>query len=481
MTELEKLNEIPVYHYFLEISKIPRGSGNREAIAEYVAKTLRELGAESYIDREKNVIARVKASEGCENAPVVMLQGHLDMVAEKDECSDHDFRKDPLHLILEGDNLHADHTTLGADDGTAVALMMALAGDRTLVHPELELVFTSDEETGMDGAMGLDLSASKAKYLLNLDNESEAVFTVSCAGGARFNGEIPLAREEKTGTVYEIEVRSKVGGHSGTEIHWDRPNTNMVAAELLLDLFENDAELGFLSIRGGLADNAIPMRTVLCVMTEKPFDLPALEAKYRQEYATTDDNVTFTILSKKPSEKAAAVTGACLKNLIEYAVMLPNGTIDFNHEIKDLTETSLNFGIFETTEDRFIARTCVRSSVESKKERLLKRLSFMTEKCGGTWGIEGSHPGWAYKKDSKFRDEAVRLWNEMYPENPAKVVAIHAGLECGILLDKKPDLDIIAIGPTAHAIHTPKETLSVSSVARVEAFVKRFLSEIAKW
>lgn len=478
MGVLSELEPKEVFRVFEEISAIPRGSGNMQAISDYVKSECEKAGAKTVQDRKLNVIAVLPASEGYEDAPAVMLQGHMDMVAEKTPDSDHDFKKDPLRLTVEGDFIRADKTTLGADDGVAVAYMIALLQDRDLKHPKLECVFTTDEETGMFGAEAIDLSGCEAKYLLNLDNEAEGVFTVSCAGGARFEGVLPVKRVPKSGVKSRITVESGKGGHSGTEIKYDRPNTNVVAGQLLYDLRKDVPGLALVSLNGGLMDNAITTKTELTVLSDQPLELGAYEAVFKAEFESTDD--TVSIRSEVLSENAAedVFSPDALDNVLFLFLASPNGAVAYNHKISGLVETSLNQGIVKTTDDGFVFRVSVRSSVASKKERLLEKLGLIVKRAGGVSSVSGNYPGWAYKAESAFRDRAVSLWNELYPEKPAVIKAIHAGLECGLLLEKKPDLDILSIGPSALYIHTPKERVLISSVRRVYGFITALLEQM---
>ena len=448
-----------------------------KGISDYVRAECEKAGASVRTDALLNVIAVLPATPGYEDAPAVMLQGHMDMVAEKTADSAHDFKKDPLTLTVEGDWIRADKTTLGADDGVAVAYMLALLNDRALKHPRLECIFTTDEETGMFGAEGIDLSDLQAKLLLNLDNEAEGVFTVSCAGGSRFEGVLPLERELKRGVLSKIVVESMKGGHSGTEIKYDRPNTNVVAGELIADLSASESGFGLFSFDGGLMDNAITTKTEAVVLSEKPLDLSREEKRFQEEFESTDDTVSIRSEVVQIDAEANVLTKETLENLLFVFLVSPNGAVAYNHKIKGLVETSLNRGIVKTEAERILIRSSVRSSVSSRKERLLDRLSRIVGKAGGTSSVSGNYPGWAYRVQSDFRDRAVTLWNRMYPEKPARIEAIHAGLECGLLLEKKPDLDILSVGPDAWYIHTPKEQVSVSSVGRLYRFIRRLLEE----
>ena len=478
MGVLCELEPKDVINYFEAISRIPRGSGNMKAISDFVKAECEKAGAVTVQDGLLNVIARKSATPGRENVPAVMLQGHLDMVAEKEADSAHDFKTDPLSLRVEGDWIKADRTTLGADDGIAVAFMLALLHDESLSHPALEYVFTTDEETGMFGAVALDLSGSKAKYLLNLDNEAEGVFTVSCAGGGRFKGSLPIRREHKTSPLWKIIVRSEKGGHSGTEIKFDRPNTNIVAEELIAALYERDADFALVSVSGGLMDNAIPTRTEILAAAKDLSDLPELEKQFRLEFASTDDNVSFEASLEKECADSAVFSKESFEDALFLFRALPNGATAYHHKIEGLVDTSLNHGILQTEEDRLVIHYSVRSSITSRKQKLLKKLAAILTRAGGSYEVSGDYPGWAYREDSPLREQAISVWNTLYPEHPAMVEAIHAGLECGLLLEKKPELDAISFGPTALDIHTPKERVSVSSIERSYAFLKKLLESI---
>lgn len=478
MGALSGLDPGDVLQYFEAISRIPRGSGNMQTISDYVKAECEKAGAVTVQDGSLNVIARKKATPGRENAPVVMMQGHLDMVAEKEADSTHDFKKDPISLRVDGDWIKADGTTLGADDGIGVAFMLALLHDDTFSHPALECVFTTDEETGMFGAVALDLSGSKAEYLLNLDNEAEGVFTVSCAGGARFRGTLPIRRAEKSGRLWKIIVKSGKGGHSGTEIKFDRPNTNVVAEELIAALSERDPDFALVSVSGGLMDNAIPTRTEIEAMVNDLSCLPELENQFRLEFASTDDNVTFEAVLENERADAAVFSKESLDDALFIFMACPNGATAYHHKIEGLVDTSLNQGILRTEEDVLEIHFSVRSSLSSRKQKLLKKLSAILTRAGGSYEISGDYPGWAYREDSPLREQVISVWNALYPERPAVVEAIHAGLECGLLIEKKPELDVVSFGPTALDIHTPKERVSVSSIGRFHAFLKKLLESI---
>lgn len=333
------LKQSRVLYYFSEISRIPRGSGNMEAIGRFVYEKALSFGLEAMTDEFHNVVARVPATKGYENAPVVMLQGHLDMVAEKTPDSNHDFLHDPIELILEGDILHANKTTLGGDDGVAVAMMLAIMEDKSLEHPELECVFTVDEETGMNGAQGLDTSVLKAKYLVNMDNEYESDFIVSCAGGAGIMGILSVPQEdhiEVSGRKVLVTLSSELGGHSGTEIHRNRPNTNHLFGKLLRKLSDDGVCYHLVSINGGRLDNAICTHTEAVIVTNDSVDSEKIEAFLQADFVNSDDHPHVTFETVKEDTTMSAISDEKRDWLVETLLSLPNGVVSFSEDIEGL-------------------------------------------------------------------------------------------------------------------------------------------------
>lgn len=468
------------FDYFEAISRIPRGSGNTDAISKYIYDEAVRLGYEARRDGHNNVVVHAPASPGYEDAPTVMLQGHVDMVCEKGPESTHDFKKDPLKLILEGDYLRADDTTLGGDDGAAVCMMLMILKDRSLPHPALECVFTTDEETGMYGADGLDCSDLHAKYLINLDNEIEDSFVVACAGGARFEADVPVTRHPVTMPAYRLTVQTELGGHSGMFIHKNRPNANLVLAKWLGYLNNEGVNFSLVSMDGGMMDNAIPTLSSAVIMTDLEIDFLLFQEIFDEAYRDCDDHphLKAEALGTKTLE---AVSAEDKYNLLNAFVHLPNGPQAFMEDMPDLVRTSLNFGILKTLPDKVLCRSSVRSSEAAEKEELLLKLKQLYEEIPGTvTSVCGNYPGWAYVKDSALRTRMIETYNRCYaPESgrKARAEAIHAGLECGILLSKMPGLDIVSIGPDMQDIHTPKERLNVRSVDRFCRFVLQVLRE----
>ncbi len=470
MTEvLKELEPKEVFHYFEEICNIPHGSGNIEKISDYLVNFAKERNLFYIQDELKNVIIIKEASKGFEGAEPVIIQGHMDMVAVKTPESKLDMEKEPLQLAIDGDYVYARETSLGGDDGIAVAYALALLDSEKIEHPRLEIVLTVDEETGMEGARGIDLSMLKGHRLLNLDSEEEGIFLTSCAGGARVNCELPLKWEEAEGTLYEVSIRGLLGGHSGAEIHKERGNSNSLSGRLLTECADG-TEYRIVGIEGGLADNAIPRETkaeVLVLKNEDVFEenIRIFEEKLKKELESKDPGVQI-FTEKKEHAKRKGFSKECSHKAASLLFMLPNGVQAMSMDVAGLVETSLNMGIVETKKETFRIEFSVRSSIESAKEALIKKMEVITGLCGGSCKVSGSYPGWAYRKNSPLREMMIRVYREMYKKEP-EIQAIHAGLECGLLAEKIPDLDCVSLGPDMKDIHTTEEKLSISSVKRV--------------
>lgn len=403
----------------------------------------------------------------------------MDMVAVKKPDSSVDMKTQGLKVAVDGDYIYAEDTSLGGDDGIAVAYALAILDDDSLPHPHLDVVITVDEEVGMDGAKALDLADVEGTRLFNLDSEEEGYFLAGCAGGASVKHLLPMTWEEKEGTAYTCKICGLLGGHSGGEIHKERGNANSLTGRLLQAMF-SVTDIGIFGLEGGLADNAIPRETVLrFTAAEKEQELKQavinFEKVLRLELATKDPGVRIEFV--KEGERA----GLCLnrssaekiKNLL---LLLPNGVQAMSADMHGLVQTSLNNGIMRLSDREFTVVTSVRSSVASEKEALIDRIVTLTALLGGRTEISGDYPGWTYRKESPFRDLCVKVYEEMYGKRPV-IQAIHAGVECGILLEKRPDLDCISLGPDMKDIHTTEEKLSISSTKRVWEYVCRVLAE----
>ena len=467
---LKGLSPERVFDFFEAISAVPRGSGNTKAISDFCLDFARERGLDAFGDEWNNVLIKKPASPGYEEHPAVILQGHLDMVCEKDPGSAHDFLKDGLSLRVEGDWISADGTTLGGDDGIAVAMGLAILDDDSLPHPPLEVLFTSDEETGMYGAAGLDPSRITGRTLLNLDSEAEGILTVSCAGGARCELSLPLFRLPLREEAKKITVTGLAGGHSGTEINKGRLNANKLLGDFLVSL----PSFRLVSAAGGLKDNAIPRSSSAVIACGT--DLPALAREFRDKNRVETDPGLQILVEDAPGASFAFTEKESRKAAL-FLSSLPNGVQAMSREIEGLVETSLNFGILSSDERGITASFSVRSSVNRSKAVLLDVLSSYADDFGGSSSTRGHYPAWEYREDSRLR----RVMEEIYEEQTGKkpvVEAIHAGLECGLFADKLPGLDAVSIGPDMADIHTSRERLSVSSVKRTWDYVLAILKAL---
>lgn len=480
MGVLSGLEPKNVFTYFEEITKIPHGSGNVEQISNYLADFARQRGLFHIQDEWKNVIIVKEATPGYEKEPAVILQGHMDMVAVKKPDCDMDMKREGLKIAVRGDEIYAQGTSLGGDDGIAVAYCLALLDSHTLAHPRLEVVITVDEEVGMDGARGIDLSMLTGSRMINLDSEEEGIFLTSCAGGARVYCRLPLCFNRREGEAVEIKLGGLSGGHSGGEIHKERGNSNCLFGRLLYRLSEK-LQVSLLEVAGGLADNAIPRETkAVLVIAEKDREafsdiIDCVDREMRAELASRDPGFSiemrevgrgiYSCVTVEDTGKAAAFLSA-----------LPNGVQAMSPDMPGLVETSLNLGILKMQDNSLLAEFAVRSSVESSKYALTGKMRAITELAGGSVSVSGDYPGWKYRKDSPLRDKMIAVYEEMYGELP-KVEAIHAGLECGILGSKIQDLDCVSIGPDMKDIHTTEETLSISSTGRVWEYLIRVLAK----
>lgn len=479
MDYLTKCAPQRVFYYFEQLSRIPRGSGNMAGVSAYCLQFAQAHGLDATRDKQDNVIIRKPASPGHEAADPVILQGHLDMVCEKLPGSDFDFTKDPLHLQLEGDWLTADGTTLGADNGIAIAMILAILEDTTLAHPALEAVFTTDEETGLFGAAALDTSCLQGKTLINLDSEDEGVLTVSCAGGIRVTGALPVRRTHCTLPGLRITVGGLRGGHSGAQIHEGRGSAIQLLARLLLHC-SAAAPFALVGLDGGGRDNVIAAHAT-ATLTAEPDALAAiqqaaaqLQAAYQAELVTTDPGITVTV-DALPAEKRSALTLEDTRRAVQLLASCPQGVIAMSQDLPGLVQTSLNLGILQLSGEQLQVDFSVRSSCESQKDMLVARLGALFGLAGGEIHTHGNYPGWAFLRHSPLRDHMVETWQQMFGAAP-KVEAIHAGLECGLFAGKIPGLDAVSLGPQMQEVHTVNERLSIASTQRVYRYVCQVLA-----
>jgi len=466
-----------VMRFFEEISSVPRASGNREPIANYLCKFAADRGLEHSVDKAFNVIIKKDATQGYENLPAVILQGHTDMVPAKNELCVHDFDSEGVKLYRDGDFLRGVGTTLGGDDGVAVAYALAILDAKDIPHPAIEAIFTSDEEIGLLGAVDLEnCDKLKGNMLINIDSDEEGIFTVGCAGGVRVDLEFKAHREGFLGESYKLTVSGLAGGHSGVEIDKKRLNANRILFSVLADIYEV-ANIRILSISGGNADNAISREAECLFVCDElsPSAFDAVSAAYRR-FRKAEPNINVSIDEcESPLETLCAEH---TEQLINLGFNLPNGVISC-FENDGAVKTSLNMGILSTEGDVFKISYSVRSASGEEKKALCKEIKDTAEKYGATYSEHGAYPAWEYREESPLRDAMCEVYRRMYGKD-AKVVTIHAGLECGILSEKIKDLDCVSIGPDNFDIHTTEERLSLSSTARVYEYLLELLKSFKK-
>lgn len=503
---LKGLEPARVLYYFEQMSRIPHGSHNTKAISDYLVSVAESLGLRYVQDAANNIVIYKPASKGLEDKPTVILQGHMDMVTDNDPDVPFDWSKDALKLKVDGDWLKAEGTTLGGDDGVAIAIALAVLEDKELKHPALEALFTVDEEIGLVGANALDGSLLKGRIMLNLDSEGEGVFLAGCAGGATAMFSALLEMEEVSLSDYDeavLAVTKLRGGHSGAEIHWQRGNANIIVSRIA-DRLVAAGLVRVKEIAGGSKDNAIPYMSVAKVLVPKgswdkaEAECKRLEGLLREEFGQIDPELTVVFKAGRElgdtdtkakfntitrglfgPGMATVFTPEATHRALSAILGFPNGIITYNRFIPGLVETSLNLGILSLTEGSLKMVYGVRSGSAFEKEDLLRRLELLASVMGLTMNLAGSYPPWAYRAESPLRETMVKVYRDLFDKTPA-VETIHAGLECGIFSEKLPGLDAVAFGPDLVDIHTTGERLSLSSLERTFKFVKAILEELAR-
>lgn len=481
MRILENLEPQNVFYYFEEICKIPHGSGNTGQISDYLKAFADEHGLYCRQDELNNIIMIKEASKGYEDHEPVLLQGHMDMVAVKDADCTIDMTKDGLQLEILGDRLTAKGTSLGGDDGIAVAFALALLAGEEYRHPRIELILTVDEEVGMEGATGLTVDDLTAKRMINLDQEEEKIFITGCAGGARIDIRKKTETEQVEGVLCKLIISGLQGGHSGQEINKERGNAICLMGRLLAALQEK-TPVYLKEVSGGTADNAIPNEVCAeIVVTEWTEDVAAfMEEKFcglKAEFAGKEDGLKCELQVGAEDALIEVCNRKDSEQWIHLLNVIPHGVIANSVKMKGLVETSLNPGILNVSAVEGMVSTSVRSSNAAAKEALINQLKSLAALCDATVGIRGDYPGWDYDPDSPLREKMVTIYEEMYGVKP-QIEAIHAGLECGIFQSKIPGLDCVSIGPDMQDIHTTRETLSIPSVQRVWKFLLKVLESL---
>jgi len=471
-----------LFRFFEDISAIPRGSGNEAGIASYLVEFAKARGLDYYTDSLHNVVIYKKASSGYENHPPVMLQGHTDMVCEKNATTVHDFERDPLKLIIKDGMLSADGTTLGGDDGAAVAIMLAILDDNTLSHPPLECFFTVQEETGLIGALNFDYSHLSAKTIINLDSELEGEAIASCAGSMDNVFTLEGETVPQKNHPLKIQIKGLKGGHSGADIHLGRANSIRLMGRILSALYK-DMPFNLVSMTGGNKRNSIPREceAIITVLDKAQAisKILKLEEEIRKELNKDDEN--FKVLCGRAPKGEKMLTYKDTSKVLSFIQLIPNGVLSMSQHKAGLVESSSNLGVVRTEDSNIIFTVCSRSSVESVMDNIEITLERLASVCGFSQHKEGRYPGWAYNPDSALQKLFVEVFSNTFPDIgiTPRVEAIHAGLECGIIIEKMGgDADAIAIGPTMYNIHTPDETLDLKSFERTFKMVKNLLAAL---
>ena len=471
-----------VFRYFKIICDIPHGSFNTEGISNFLVKFAAGHNYKCVKDDRGNVIIFAPATPGCEEAPALILQGHMDMVCETAPGCDADMTRDPVRTLVEGDWLTADGTTLGGDDGIAVAMMLAVLDSSEIPHPALECIFTTDEEVGLQGAEALDASEITGRRMLNMDSESEGAFTVGCAGGADMILAVHGRRSGKSGRVLRIRVGGLLGGHSGEMIGAGRANADLLMARILYTLYRK-TEFRLLSVQGGNKDNAIPREAEASLLFPAAVDRKKVKKQIKEirkalknEYAVCDPGLKVKAdwVKENVTELRPAFTKNDTRKFIRFLMTVPNGVIEYTPGLAGMPQTSLNLGILTTAADGISAEFLIRSSVNSQKQMMMDRLACIAAQFEGNVRIVGQYPAWEYRTESDFRDLLQGVYKDTYGKE-AGICVTHGGLECGLLAAKMPGLDAVSIGPEMSGIHTPDEKLNIPSVQRTWQFLKAAL------
>lgn len=481
MAVLNTLQPTSFFHYFEEITQIPHGSGDIDRISDYLVEFAQKHHLFYLQDEMKNVIIKKPASPGYENAPVVILQGHMDMVCAATADSLHDFKKDPLKLYIDGDWVRAKNTTLGGDDGAAIAYALAILESDTILHPALEVVITVDEEIGLLGASGLDMSALNGRIMINLDSEEEDCLIAGCAGGVRSESRIPIQYTEMEGYGCRLVLDGLKGGHSGGDIDKMHGNAALLMGRFLYEL-RNQMEYGLCEWNSGAQDNAIPCRAEAYILIDEGNrdlllqTVQSYEETLRRIYRETDGDMHLCV-EFEGHQIQPALHPASFTKVLFLMMQIPSGIQKMSGDIIGMPETSLNPGIVSLQPEVFSVHCCIRSSFETEKRAVADKIAFLTEFLGGECILSGDYPGWEFVKDSQLREVCVKAYETLLGKT-MRVDLIHAGLECGIFAAALPGLDCVSFGPDMQDIHTVNERLSISSVQRVWDLLQEVLKNI---
>ncbi len=470
-----------VWLFFEKICNIPHGSGNEDALLQWIIAWAKEKNYSTARDEAGNLVVKAPGTEGYTNAPVLMLQSHVDMVCEKNNAISHNFETDAIRPVVKGDWLHADGTTLGADNGIGVAMMLALL-DGAYAHPPIEAIFTVDEEIGLVGASAFDMSLISGKRFINLDTEEEGVFIASNAGGRHAKMSLALAYEvAQEMPYYRLELTGLKGGHSGMDIDKGRGNAIRLLSRILCALKERAPQFVLADMQAGSKENAIPREAVCTVgvLQEQVNDLEMLvknfEAVFQSEFAISDAAVCLSL--KKCAAPNYVFTKQERDKLLLAITLMPNGVRSMSHEIEGLVQTSNNLGVVQTEKDAVHLLYTIRSSVKSQKEAIYGQILLLQDFIGATGEITSDYPAWEYQPKSELRDVFRQKYVQLEGKEPL-VTAVHCGLECGIFSDAIDGLDVISLGPELQNVHSPSERACISSTERVWELLKMAVAEL---
>lgn len=486
---MQTLEPKSVLEHFLKLCEIPHGSYNIDKISDYLYEYAKSKGLWCRQDENKNVLIRKPATPGYEEQPAVILQGHMDMVAVKEDWCELDLQTDGLDVMYEDGYLYAKGTSLGGDDGIAIAYALAILDSDDIAHPTLEILFTVNEEVGMDGAIGVDLSDFKAERILNIDSEEEGILLTGCAGGTRIQSTFQSDRSICQGNVWKLSLKGFHGGHSGADIHKWRGNAICVLARIM-DALKEKYSFRIISFDGGEKDNAIPRfaNALFCITAKEEdsfcIDFETIKNEIVTEYRGREDDMELFLEKQENRGTSDYITADGIlafseqetEKIVSFFSSVFDGVISMSAELAGIVETSLNLGKVETMKDKIQAVFALRSSKKTAKDNLARRLTNLATVFGAETLRSGDYPAWEYRADSALREKMIRVFTEQYGKEP-KVTVIHAGLECGILLEKNPKFDCISFGPDILDIHTTRERLDVASVERTWNYLLAVLAD----
>jgi dipeptidase D len=480
--EFDKLKSKKVFEFFYELNAVPRPSKKEEKVSNFLKKFAEDRKLDVTQDKAWNIIIKKPGTGDLKDAPTVILQGHMDMVTEKVPGSNHNFDKDPIEMEVDGDELKAKGTTLGADNGLGVSMILAILDDDKIEHPPLECLITSDEETGMTGAHALDPKQLSGKILLNLDTEDEGQFFLSCAGGSVNLLTLPVSFSDVKGLAVDFDVDGLLGGHSGLMIGEGRANANKIVGRFLGILEQADVKFNLIKVAGGNKNNAIT-REAKAELVIQPSDFDKvddlvghLQDALTGEYTPQDKDIKVKLTKQKEGTFKAMSTEDSLR-VTNALVLIPFGPLYYSKVMEDLVQTSSNIGVLKTTKDSVTLESAIRSSVRTQQDEIIAEIGALAKLVDADVDNNSFYPAWPLNTDSEIKDLCVKVWKQDFKKTP-EIVAIHAGLECGILKEKMPDIDAISFGPTIRGAHTTEETASISSTERVWKFLLDLLKAI---